>query len=279
MLEADITDLEQLRPAFEGMDSVLHHAAIPSVPRSIQDPITTNQNNVQGTLNVLVAARDAAVKRVVYAASSSAYGDTPTMPKVETVMSNPISPYAVTKFAGEMYAKVFTEVYSLETVSLRYCNVFGPRQAPASPYSGVLSLFITAPLRGMSPTVNGDGEQSRDFTFVSDAAQATLLTRTAPAVTGTMFNVATGGRYTLNQTLAHLRRIIGSYLKPVYSTPRPGDVSHSQADITLARQLLGYEPDFLLMKGWRELLNGIELTGTSFSTPGTEARPSLLAAV
>ncbi|MBI4458674.1 MAG: SDR family oxidoreductase [Acidobacteria bacterium] len=247
--EADIADLEALRPALAGVDYVLHHAALPSVPRSVKDPITTDRNNVQGTLNVLLAARDAGVKRVVYAASSSAYGDAPSLPKVETMMPNPISPYGVTKFAGELYAKVFTQVYGLETVSLRYFNVFGPRQDPASPYSGVLSLFITALLRRQSPTIYGDGEQSRDFTFVSDTVAATLLACTAPMASGQVINVATGGRHTLNKTFALLQRIIGSSVKPLYSAPRPGDILHSQADITLARRLLGYEPKFSFEEG------------------------------
>ena len=242
LFEADIRDLEQLRPAFVGVDYVLHHAAIASVPRSIEDPISTDRTNVQGTLNVLLAARDAGVKRVVYAASSSAYGNAQSLPQTETMPANPISPYAVSKFAGELYAKVFVEVYGLETVRVRYFNVFGPRQDPSSPYSGVLSLFIAALLRGTPPTIYGSGEQSRDFTFVDNAVEATLLACTAPGAAGKVCNVATGERYTINQTIALLRRIIGSDVNPVYAAPRPGDILHSQADITLARQLLGYDP-------------------------------------
>jgi len=242
LFEADIQNLEQVRTAVEGVDYVLHLAALASVPRSIEDPVSTNRTNVQGTLNVLLAARDAGVKRVVYAASSSAYGNVPSLPQTETMAPNPISPYAVSKFAGEMYASVFTEVYGLETVRVRYFNVFGPRQDPTSPYSGVLSLFITALLRGASPLIYGSGEQSRDFTFVNDAVDATLLACTAPGAAGKVCNIATGGRYTLNQTISLLRRIIGSDVTPVFAAPRPGDILHSQADITTARQLLGYEP-------------------------------------
>lgn len=241
-VEADITDLDALRPALRGVDYVLHLAALPSVPRSIEDPLTSNRINVQGTLSVLVAARDAGVRRVVFAASSSAYGETPALPKVETMAPEPISPYGATKLMGEIYAKVFTKVYGLEAVSVRYFNVFGPRQDPNSPYSGVLSRFINALLRGQAPTVFGDGEQSRDFTFVEDAARATLLASTAPGVSGKVFNVATGRRHTLNQTLAILRRIVGSNVEPLYAAPRPGDILHSQADLTLARQFLAYEP-------------------------------------
>jgi len=242
LVEADITQLEAIRPAFEGADFVLHEAALPSVPRSVQDPITTNRINVEGTLNVLWAARDAGVKRVVYAASSAAYGDTPTLPKVETMTPAPVSPYGVTKYVGELYAKVFTGVYGLETVCLRYFNVFGPRQDPTSAYSGVLSQFITALLQGERPTIYGDGEQSRDFTYVANVVQATLLACTVPDVVGKVLNIATGERYTLNQTMAILRRILRTEIEPTYAPPRPGDILHSQAEITLARKLLGYEP-------------------------------------
>jgi len=250
--ELDITNLDLLRPAFEGVDYVLHQAALPSVPRSVLDPVTSNRVNIDGTLNVLVAARDARVKRVVYAASSSAYGDTPTLPKTETMKSAPISPYGVTKLVGEMYSNVFTKVYGLETVSLRYFNVFGPRQDPASPYSGVLSLFITALLEGRRPTIFGDGEQSRDFTFVQNVAEANLLACTAPNAAGRMFNIATGGRETLNHTFGILRRLIlpeGAKLEPIYTAPRNGDILHSQADISLAREVLGYRPKIFFEEG------------------------------
>ena len=249
LLELDITDPDRLRPAFEGVDYVLHLAALPSVPRSVQDPITSNRVNVDGTLNVLWAARDAGVRRVVYAASSSAYGDTPTLPKQEGMRPDPISPYGVTKLAGELYTRVFTSVYGLETVSLRFFNVFGPRQDPTSPYSGVLSLFIAALLEGKPPTIFGDGEQSRDFTYVDNAVAALLLACTAPQAVGKVFNVATGQRYTLNRVFAYLRSIIGVNIEPIYGQPRPGDILHSQADISLARKELGYEPKVLLEEG------------------------------
>ena len=247
--ELDITDPDRLRPAFEGVDYVLHLAALPSVPRSVQDPVTSNRVNVDGTLNVLWAARDAGVRRVVYAASSSAYGDTPTLPKQESMHTDPISPYGVTKLAGELYARVFTSVYGLETVSLRFFNVFGPRQDPTSPYSGVLSLFIAALLEGGPPMIFGDGEQSRDFTYVDNAVEACLLACTAPQAVGKVFNVATGQRYSLNRVFAYLRSIIGANIEPIYGQPRPGDILHSQADISLARKELGYEPKVLLEEG------------------------------
>lgn len=250
--EVDIRNLELLRPAFEGVDYVLHQAALPSVPRSVRDPLTSHQVNVGGTLNVLLAARDAKVRRVVYAASSSAYGDTPTLPKGESLTPHPISPYAVSKLAGEFYAKVFTGVYGLETVSLRYFNVFGPRQDPTSPYSGVLSLFITALLEGKRPTIFGDGEQSRDFTYVANVVEACRLACEVPQAAGKVINIATGQRYTLHQVLAVLQQILGTQSEPIYAAPRPGDILHSQADITLARQLLGYEPKVHLEEGLRK---------------------------
>ncbi len=248
----DVNDTDGLRSILSGADYVLHQAALPSVPRSIEDPLTSHRMNVDGTLSLLVAARDAKVKRVVYAASSSAYGDTPTLPKTESMMPNPISPYGVTKLVGELYARVFTEVYGLETVSLRYFNVFGPRQDPTSPYSGVLSKFITALLEGERPTIFGDGEQSRDFTFVEDTVQANLLACTAPGAAGRMFNIATGQRQTLNQTFHLLRRIAcrnDSSIEPVYAAARSGDILHSQADISLARNILGYQPRFSFENG------------------------------
>ncbi|MBI3934421.1 MAG: SDR family oxidoreductase [Acidobacteria bacterium] len=249
LFEVDICNLEQLRPAFEGVDYVLHQAALPSVPRSIQDPVASNRVNVEGTLHVLLAARDAKVKRVVYAASSSAYGDMPTLPKVETMPPRPISPYGVTKFTGELYAQVFTQVYGLETVSLRYFNVFGPRQDPSSPYSGVLSKFITAMLRGERPTIYGDGQQSRDFTYVDNVVEANLLACHAPQVSGKVINIATGRRETLNEMLVTLARIIGKPANAINAPPRSGDILHSIADIQLAREMLGYEPKILFEEG------------------------------
>jgi UDP-N-acetylglucosamine/UDP-N-acetyl-alpha-D-glucosaminouronate 4-epimerase len=240
--EADIRDLENIRPDFEGVDYVVHLAAIPSVPRSVADPLTSNSANIDGTLNVLLAARDAGVKRVVFAASSAAYGDHPALPRVESQEPRPLSPYALTKLTGEYYCKIFTRVYGLEAVALRYFNIFGPHQSPDSPYSGVLSLFISAYMNGQTPTILGDGEQSRDFTYVENAVDATLRACTAPEASGQVINVGTGERHTLNETIKILDRIFGRQVTPRYDAPRAGDVQHSHADISLARKLLGYEP-------------------------------------
>jgi UDP-N-acetylglucosamine/UDP-N-acetyl-alpha-D-glucosaminouronate 4-epimerase len=252
LFEVDICDLEKLHPAFRGVDYVLHEAALPSVPRSILDPLRSNRVNVEGTLNVLLAARDAKVKRLIYAASSSAYGDTPTLPKVEAMAPHPISPYGITKLTGELYAQVFTRLYGLGTVSLRYFNVFGPRQDPSSPYSGVLSKFITAMLRGSKPTVYGDGEQSRDFTYVDNVVEANLLACAAPQAAGKLMNIATGTSQTLNQVLATLARILGAESAAAYEPPRTGDILHSLADIRQARQWLGYEPKIQFEEGLRK---------------------------
>jgi nucleoside-diphosphate-sugar epimerase len=251
LIQGDVTDESTVRRAVEGVDYVLHQAAIPSVPRSIVDPLGTHRSNVDGTLQVLVAASQAGVKRVVYAASSSAYGDTPTLPKHESMPPNPLSPYAVAKLVGEYYASVFTSVYGLETVSLRYFNIFGPRQDPTSPYSGVLSRFITALLRDEQPVVFGDGEQSRDFTFVANAVQANLLACTAEGAPGRVFNLGVGERYTLNRTLEVLGRIFEKDARPAYREPRAGDVRHSQADISAAREVLGYNPTVGFEEGLR----------------------------
>ena len=240
--EVDLLDSAGLKRACEGVDYVLHQAAIASVPRSVAHPVESNRNNVDGTLNLLEAARDAEVKRVVYAASSSAYGDTPTLPKREDMPADPISPYAISKLAGELYMQCFFRVYGLETVCLRYFNVFGPRQDPNSPYSGVLARFIMLMLRGEQPTIFGDGEQSRDFTYVDNAVDANLLACTAPAkeVAGRVFNIANGHRITLNQTVTLLKQITG-YSGPVHHGPeRAGDIKHSLADVSLAAKHLGY---------------------------------------
>lgn len=238
----DVRDLNQIRPAFEKIDYVIHLAALPSVPRSVADPITSNAVNLDGTLNVLVAARDAKVKRLVFAASSSAYGDNPVLPRVETHMPRPLSPYALTKLAGEYYCQMFTSLYGLEAVALRYFNIFGPRQDPDSAYTGVLSIFISSYLRGQTPTIFGDGEQSRDFTFVENAVDASLRACTAPNAAGKVFNVGTGERHTLNKIIARLNEIFSRQVTPKYGPIRAGDVRESHADITLARQVLGYEP-------------------------------------
>jgi nucleoside-diphosphate-sugar epimerase len=248
-IKGSITEIDSVRKAVHEADYVLHLAARTSVPRSVKDPLETNRINIDGTLNVLVAARDAKVKRVVFAASSSAYGETPTLPKVETMVPQPISPYGVTKYVGELYAQTFGRCYGLENVSLRYFNIFGPRQDPSSPYSGVLAKFCTAFLEEIPPGIFGDGEQSRDFTFVENAVQANLLACEAGNASGRVFNVGTGGRVSLNQVLRVLGRISGKPLEAKYEPPREGDIRDSQADISAARECLGYEPKVLFEEG------------------------------
>ena len=251
--EIDLLDVEGVGEMCQGADYVLHQAALASVPRSVADPLKSHQANINGTLNLLLAARDAKVKRVIYAASSSAYGDTPTLPKQESMPPNPISPYAVQKLTGELYLNSFYSVYGLETVSLRYFNIFGPRQDPSSQYSGVLARFISQMLSGEICTIFGDGEQSRDFTYVENAVNANLLACAAPAenVCGKVFNVATGDRYSLNETFRMLAGIIGYSEKPRYAKARTGDVKHSLADISRAKQAFGYEPTVNFEEGLR----------------------------
>jgi len=251
--EADIVDLAAMRKACAGVDFVLHQAAIPSVPKSVLDPLGSNQANVDGTVNVLIAARDAKVKRLVYAASSSAYGDTPTLPKREDMKPDPISPYAVAKLASEHYLISFYRCYQLETVALRYFNIFGPRQDPSSPYSGVLAKFITVMLRGEQPSIYGDGEQSRDFTYIDNAVEANLLACKAPAakVAGQMFNVATGRRVSLNETFKLLQPLTSYKGQPKYGPERGGDIKHSLADISKAEAGLGYKPKIDFEEGLR----------------------------
>jgi nucleoside-diphosphate-sugar epimerase len=241
--EADILDLDAMHRACEGVDYVLHQAAIPSVPKSVLDPLSSNRANVDGTVNVLVAARDAKVKRVVYAASSSAYGDTPTLPKHEAMNPNPISPYAVAKLASELYMVSFYRCYGLESVCLRYFNIFGPRQDPSSAYSGVLAKFSMQMLRGEQPTIFGDGQTSRDFTYIDNAISANLLACSAPAAecAGRVFNCATGRRITLNETFDALKHLTGYEGSVKYGPERGGDIKHSLADITEAQQHLGYK--------------------------------------
>jgi nucleoside-diphosphate-sugar epimerase len=255
--EADITDLDAMHKVCAGVDFILHQAAIPSVPKSVLDPLASNRANVDGTLNLLVAARDARVKRVVYAASSSAYGDTPTLPKREDMKPDPISPYAVAKLAGEQYMISFFRCYGLETVSLRYFNVFGPRQDPSSPYSGVLAKFILQMLRGEAPTIFGDGEQSRDFTYIDNAVEANLLACTAPAeqAAGQMFNIATGRRVALNETFHLLQGLTGYAGNPIYGPERGGDIKHSLADIAKAQTALGYNPRIDFEEGLRRTVD------------------------
>jgi nucleoside-diphosphate-sugar epimerase len=259
-LEGDLSEIDFARRAVEGADFVLHQAAIPSVPRSVKDPITSNRANVDATLNTLVAARDAGVKRVVFAGSSSAYGDTPTLPKREDMPTRPLSPYALQKVIGEQYLQLFTTLYGLETVSIRYFNVFGPRQDPSSPYSGVISVFATALLEGRPPTIYGDGEQTRDFTYVANVVDGVLRACEAAGANGQVINVATSGRISLNTLFDEMRRLIGADVSPIYVEPRAGDVRDSQADISKARDLLGYTPAVSFEEGLRRTIEWYRAT-------------------
>lgn len=250
-VEADIADLDLMIEVMNGVDVVFHEAALPSVPRSIDDPWKTNHHNTNGTLSVLIAAEKTGVGRVVGAASSSAYGNTPTLPKVETMPSIPMSPYAVSKYVGEMYANVFYRVYGLETVMLRYFNVFGPRQDPDSPYSAVIPKFMALMLDGKSPSIHGDGEQTRDFTYIDNVIQANIKAATAPArqVAGRVFNVGCGDRVSLNDLMTALNNVMGTQIQAQYSEKRAGDVRDSQADIAAAREAFGYDPTISLEEG------------------------------
>ena len=241
-LEADLANLEAAHHAVRGVEYVLHQAAIPSVPRSVKDPITSHRANVDATLNLLVASRDAGVRRLVFAGSSSAYGNTPTLPKHEEMPVAPLSPYALQKVIGEQYLQMFTRLYGLETVTIRYFNVFGPRQDPSSPYSGVISVFAAALLENRPPTIFGDGEQTRDFTYIANVVDGVLRACEAPRASGEIINVATGGRISLNRLFEGMRALVGADVKPVYAPPREGDVHDSQADLRKAQALLGYQP-------------------------------------
>jgi nucleoside-diphosphate-sugar epimerase len=242
LIEGDIQSYERVHNAVRGCEVVFHQAALPSVPRSIQDPLTSNASNVTGTLNVLLAGRDEGIRRVVFASSSSLYGASEELPKREEMATVPIAPYAVSKLAAEGYCRAFTNVYGLETVSLRYFNVFGPRQDPLSHYAAVIPRFITAILDGERPMIYGDGEQSRDFTYIDNAVEANLLAARADGVAGETFNIACGERITLNRVIEELRGVSGAEVEPIYAEPRPGDVRHSLADISRARERLGYDP-------------------------------------
>ncbi|MBM3187136.1 MAG: SDR family oxidoreductase [Chloroflexi bacterium] len=242
LIEGDIRDYDVVRRAAHGMDLILHQAALASVPRSIRQPLASHEVNVTGTLHVLQAAREEGVGRIVYASSSSVYGDSPVLPKREDMTPDPLSPYAASKLAGEHYCQVFSRVYGLETVPLRYFNVFGPRQDPESQYAAVIPKFIKAMLRGESPVIYGDGEQSRDFTYVANVVEANLLAAAAPTADGAPINCACHTRITLNELVAHLNEILGTHAAPIYTDPRPGDVKHSFADLARARERLGYEP-------------------------------------
>lgn len=255
LVTGDLAEQDVARRAVEGVDYVLHQAAIPSVPRSVEDPITSNRANIDATLNVLVAAREAGVKRVVYAGSSSAYGDTPTMPKREDMPLNPLSPYALQKLVGEQYMQLFTRLYGLETVTIRYFNVFGPRQDPGSPYSGVISLFVRALLDGRTPTIYGDGGQTRDFTYIANVVDGVLRAVDAPHAAGEVINVATGTRVSLLQVLHAVSAILGRNVAPRFDEARQGDVRDSQADIGKAARLLGYKPTVGLEDGLRRTID------------------------
>jgi nucleoside-diphosphate-sugar epimerase len=250
-VEGDLADDGVAARAVQGCDYVLHQAAVPSVPRSVKDPVGTNRANVDATLQVLVAARDAGVKRLVFAGSSSEYGNSQVLPKREDMRPAPITPYALQKWTGEQYCSMFTSLYGLETVSTRYFNVFGPRQAPDSPYSGVISLFIKAFLSGQAPLIHGDGRQTRDFTYVTNVVDGVLRAATTPGVSGEYINVATGGRVSLLELARALQLITGTEITPTFGPPRDGDVKDSQADIFKARKMLGYEPTVPFEEGLR----------------------------
>jgi len=240
-IQADMGDYELARAAMDDVDVVLHQGALPSVPRSVDDPAATHQHCLNATFTLLLAARDAGIKRFVYASSSSAYGDTPTLPKIETIQPEPLSPYAAAKLAGEYYCTVFSRVYGLETISLRYFNVFGPHQDPTSQYAAAIPAFVTAMLKEVPPTIYGDGEQSRDFSYIDNVVEANLLAARAKKTSGEVINIACGQAITVNETIDIINELLGKNIKPIYTAPRPGDVKHSLADITLAKKTIGYE--------------------------------------
>ena len=258
LVSGDLADEAIARAAVQGMDYVLHQAAIPSVPRSVEDPLTSNRANVDATLSVLVAARDAGVRRVVYAGSSSAYGDTPALPKTEDMPTNPLSPYALQKLVSEQYMQLFTRLYGIETVTIRYFNVFGPRQDPGSPYSGVISLFLRAIVEGKPPIIHGDGGQTRDFTYVANVVDGVLRAAEARDASGEVINVATSSRISLNDLFAVLKKLTGSSLTATHGPVRAGDVRDSQADISKAQRLLGYQPHVSFEEGLRRTLAWVE---------------------
>lgn len=250
-VQGDIRDYATCMRACDGIDLISHQAALGSVPRSINDPLTTNEVNITGTLNIFTAAKEKAIKRVVYAASSSTYGDHPGLPKVEDKIGNPLSPYAVTKYVNELYAKVYANTYGLQTIGLRYFNVFGPKQNPAGPYAAVIPLFMKAVLNNEPPTINGDGEHSRDFTFVANAVHANdcALFAQNPDAINQVYNVAIGERTSLNQLFEMIKEVAGSDLAPKYGSERKGDVKHSLADISKAKELLNYHPQISIKQG------------------------------
>jgi nucleoside-diphosphate-sugar epimerase len=254
-VEADMGDEKIARAAMKDIDVVLHQGALPSVPRSVDDPAASHKHCVNATFTLLLAARDAGVKRFVYAASSSAYGDTPTMPKVETMPTAPLSPYAVGKLVGEYYCSVFTRVFGLETISLRYFNVFGPNQDPKSQYAAAIPAFVTAILKDQPPTIYGDGEQSRDFTYIDNVVEANLLAARVNKTNGEVINIACGEAVTVNEIIDMINASLGKNVKPIYADPRPGDVKHSLADITAATNLIGYEPVISFEQGLQKAIN------------------------
>lgn len=249
LVEGDLRNIDDVKKAVSGVDYILHQAALPSVPRSIEDPITTNEVNVKGTLNILVSAKEAGVKRVVCASSSSVYGEAKERVKKETMPANPLSPYALSKFAGERYTKMFYSIYGLETVALRYFNVFGPRQDPFSQYAAAIPLFITSFMQGKQPTVFGDGRQTRDFTFVENVVQANLSAMIAPKASGKVCNIACGKKIEVNKVLQLINDLLGTKISAVYTSSRPGDIKHSLADISNARKFLGYDPKVKFEEG------------------------------
>ena len=255
VIEGDICDLNTCQRAMEGMEYVFHEAALPSVQRSVEDPLTSNTVNSGGTLNLLIAARDSGVKRVIYAASSSAYGDTPTLPKKEEMVPCPLSPYALQKFIGEEYCRLFFQLYGLETISLRYFNIFGPKQDPNSLYSAVIPRFIDALVSNRPPVIYGDGEQSRDFTYIANVIQANLLAMNARKTSGEVVNIACGKRVSLNQLLRILQDIIGSHISPLYEEPRKGEPRHSLADINRGKTILNYDPKVGIEEGLRKTVD------------------------
>jgi UDP-glucose 4-epimerase len=253
-IEADMGNPDAARRAMKGIDVVLHEGALPSVPRSVDDPAATHRHCVDATFTLLLAARDAKVKRFVYAASSSAYGDTPTLPKVETMSVNPLSPYAAAKLMGEFYCSVFYKVFGLETISLRYFNVFGPNQDPTSQYAAAIPAFVTSILKGKSPTIYGDGQQSRDFTYVDNVVEANLLAARIKKAKGEVVNIACGEAITVNEIIKMINEIVGKSVKPIYVPSRPGDVKHSLADITAAKKLLGFKPVVPFKEGLKKAI-------------------------
>ncbi|HOQ06063.1 MAG TPA: SDR family oxidoreductase [Anaerohalosphaeraceae bacterium] len=254
-IEGDMGDEATARRCMEGIDVVLHQGALPSVPRSVEDPAATHRHCVDATFTLLMAARDAKVRRFVYAASSSAYGDSPTLPKTESMLPNPLSPYAAAKLFGEYYCNVFSKIFGLETISLRYFNVFGPYQNPKSQYAAAIPAFVTSILNDRPPTIYGDGEQSRDFTYVENVVEANLLAARAPKTAGEVINIACGQRITLNEVIRLINRILGKDIHPIYAPPRAGDIKHSLADIQKAQKLIGYKPVVSFEEGLRRAID------------------------